>query len=267
MTGFRDHFAPQAAEYAAFRPSYPAPFIAHLASLTAAHDLAWDVGTGSGQAALLLADHFARVRATDASAAQLEHAAAHPRVDYAAAPAERSGLATDSVDLVTVAQALHWFATDAFYAEVSRVLRPGGVIAAWSYGLLTVDADVDAVVRWFYAERIGRYWPPERRHVETGYADLPFPFAALDAGSWWLDASLTRAQLTGYIGTWSALRHAREAERGDPLAEFSARLQEAWPDGATRLVRWPLVVRAGVLGRVDRNTLAHDRAPGDPSGP
>lgn len=248
MTRFRDHFAPQAAQYAVFRPSYPATFIAHLASLTEHHDQAWDVGTGSGQAAVLLAGHFARVRATDASARQLDHAVAHPNIEYAVAPAERSGLASASVDLVTIAQALHWFTPAPFHAEVARVLRPGGVIVAWSYGLPSADAPIDAVIRWFYDVRIGSYWPAERRHVESGYADLPFPYEAIDVGEWSLDASLTRAQFAGYIGTWSALRHAREAEGGDPLEEFTARLREAWPDHASRAVRWPMVVRAGRSG-------------------
>ena len=246
MTGFRDHFAPQAPDYAAFRPTYPPQFIARLAALAPARELAWDAGTGNGQAAVMLAAHFARVHATDASARQLEHTARHPRVAYAVAPAERSGLGDASVDLVAVAQALHWFTLDSFYAEVARVLRPGGVLAAWSYGLPTVDPEVDRVVAWFHGERLGRYWPPERRHVETRYAELPFPYPGVEAGEWAIDAELTRAQLAGYIGTWSALRAAREAETGDPFDDFTGALRAVWPaQGERRAVRWPLVVRAG----------------------
>ncbi|HEX4935086.1 MAG TPA: class I SAM-dependent methyltransferase, partial [Gemmatimonadaceae bacterium] len=175
MTGFRDHFAPQARQYAAYRPRYPEAFIARVASLAPGRALAWDVGTGSGQAAVPLAAHFARVHATDASERQVAHAEPHARVTYAVAPAERSGLDAGSVDLVTVAQALHWFAGAAFTEEVRRVLRPGGALVAWSYDLLSIDAVVDPVVRWFYQERLGRWWPPERRHVETRYAELDFP--------------------------------------------------------------------------------------------
>lgn len=246
MTEFRDHFASQAPAYATFRPTYPQKFIARLAALAPARELAWDVGTGSGQAAVLLAEHFTRVHATDASARQVEHAAPHDGITYVVAPAERSGLGPASVDLVAVAQALHWFNLAPFYAEVERVLRPGGVLAAWSYGLPTVDPAVDRVVAWFYGERLGRYWPPERRHVETRYAELPFPYPGLDVGEWEIDAELTLAQLAGYIGTWSALRAARESEPSDPFADFTAALRGVWPvDGERRAVRWPLAVRAG----------------------
>jgi ubiquinone/menaquinone biosynthesis C-methylase UbiE len=248
MTGFRDHFAPQASAYASFRPTYSHEFVAHIASLTPAHDLAWDVGTGSGQAAILLAEHFSRVRATDASDRQVQFATPHPRVDYAVAPAETSGLEDASTDLVTVAQALHWFAHDAFYAEVDRVLKPGGVIAAWSYGHITVDPGVDRVIWWFYEDRIGQYWPPERRHVETRYTELAFPYPNLSLGEQTIEASLTREQVIGYISTWSALRHARDAEKRDPLEEFSAKLRAVWTDDAPHAVHWPMIVRAGRKG-------------------
>ncbi|MEO7966393.1 MAG: class I SAM-dependent methyltransferase [Gemmatimonadaceae bacterium] len=245
MTDSRDHFSPQASEYAAFRPTYPIPFIAHIASLARQHDLAWDVGTGSGQAAVLLGEHFSHVHATDASDRQVQFAKPHSHVRYATAPAEQSGLGDASVDLVSVAQALHWFANDAFYGQVNRVLKPDGVIAAWSYDLFHVDAVVDAVVDWFYRDRVGRYWPAERRHVETHYTELPFPFAELALEEWNIEASRTREQVMGYVSTWSALRHARDAEQVDPLTEFSVRLREVWTDDAPRLARWPLIVRAG----------------------
>lgn len=241
----RDHFSPQAADYAVFRPRYPAAFVAHLASLAPAHDVAWDVGTGNGQAAVLLTDHFRRVHATDASDRQLQHATRHPRVEYLVAPAESSGLPEASVDLVTIAQALHWFEPRSFHAEVARVLRPSGVIAAWSYGMVAVDAAVDRIVDWFYRERVGRYWPAERQHIETGYADLPFPYDEVSVGDWRIDAMLSRVQLAGYIGTWSALRHARDAELHDPLIEFIARLHEVWPGDERRAASWPMIARVG----------------------
>jgi len=256
--GFSDHFARQAGAYAAFRPQYPPAMIAALAALAPARERCWDVGTGNGQAAVQLADHFAAVVATDASARQLEHAAPHPRVTYQVAPAEHAPLGDASVDLVTVAQALHWFDLPAFYREVQRVGRPGAVIAAWTYDLFTVDAAVDEVVRWFYGVRVGPYWPPERRHVESRYTTLDFPFAALPIESPPIEAWLDRTGVTGFVATWSALARAREAEggeggeggeageRGDPLEEFARRLATAWPDAnERRLVRWPMIVLAG----------------------
>jgi SAM-dependent methyltransferase len=258
MAEFPDHFAPLASAYAAFRPTYPPGFIAHLAELAPARTLAWDVGTGSGQAARLLADHFAQVHATDASARQLQAAAPHPRITFVVAPAERSGLASASVDLVTVAQALHWFPQDAFHAEVARVLRPGGLLAAWSYQRPRIDPAVDAVVDWFHDTRLGDYWPPERAHVEQRYTTLPFPYDACDVGDWAIEARLERSALLGYLGTWSALRHARDAEGGDPLRECADRLREAWPEEGARAVRWPLVVRAGRVPTGSRGS-AHGR--------
>lgn len=246
MSGFQDHFAPQAGKYAAFRPTYPAAMIASVAALARRRERCWDVGTGSGQAAVLLAEHFAHVDATDASASQVAHATAHPRVTYHVAPAEASPLPDASVDLVTIAQALHWFDLGAFYREVQRVAVPGAAIAAWTYGLIEIDADVDAVVHWFYEARLGMYWPFERRHVESGYATLDFPFHRLAVTSPPIEAMLDREGVTGFLSTWSALKRAREQEGGDPLDELRERLAVAWPDGDTsRRVRWPMLVLAG----------------------
>lgn len=245
---FPDHFSGHAAQYAAFRPGYPPSLIAALAALAPSRDCSWDVGTGNGQAAVMLAEHFDRVVATDASERQVAHATPHPRVTYLVAPAEQAPLPDRSASLVTVAQALHWFDRPAFYREVQRVAVPGGVLAAWSYGLLQVDAAVDAQVHWFYTERVGRYWPAERRHVETGYATLDFPFPRLDVVAPPLEVPLGRAAFLGLIGTWSAVAGARAAEGGDPLPELAARLASTWPDGAARRVRWPLSL---LVGRVE----------------
>jgi len=246
--GFHDHFSRQAAQYAVYRPGYPPELIASLARLAPARDCCWDVGTGNGQAAVMLAAHFARVIATDASERQLSHATPHPRVTYLAAPAEQAPLPDHSVSLVTVAQALHWFDHPAFYREVQRVAVPGAVLAAWSYGLLRVDAAVDAEIQWFYEVRIGRFWPPERRHVETGYTTIDFPFPRLEVAAPPLEVMLDRAAVLGLVGTWSAVAGARAAEAGDPLDELAARLAVAWPHGEPRTVRWPLALLVGRVG-------------------
>ena len=180
VPSFKDHFSAHASAYARYRPRYPEALFAYLASLCPAHDLAWDCATGNGQAARSLTEHFARVVATDASADQLAHAAPHEQITYHVAPAAQSPLASHSADLVTVAQALHWLDLDAFYAEVRRVLKPGGVLAVWTYGLLRINPAVDAVIQRLYTDIVGAYWPPERRHVEDGYRALAFPFDAIE---------------------------------------------------------------------------------------
>jgi len=241
-----DHFSVVAPAYAQWRPTYPEALFATLAALAPSRNLAWDVGCGSGQASVALAAHMTQVHATDVSAAQVASATPHPRVHYVAAPSDVSGLAAHSVSLVTVAQALHWFDVGAFHAEVHRVLVPGGVLAEWSYGLLETpdDTRVGAVVTAFDAE-MGVWWPPERAHVDAGYATLPFPYERLTLPSFAMTASWTYAQLMGYLGTWSAVSRCRAATGTDPLAPVGEALRALLPDDRAIDIRWPLTVRAG----------------------
>ena len=246
---FADHFSTLAADYARFRPRYPPELFRFLADAAPHRRLAWDCGTGSGQAAAALAEHFERVRATDASAEQLAHAVPHARVEYAAALESGSGLPDGSAALVTAAQSAHWFDLDAFYAEVRRVLEPGGVVALWCYGAMEMGTELDPVLTWFMNERVGQYWPPERRLVDEAFATLPFPFPSIEAPPFVMRASLSRDQLLGYVGTWSAVARGRQVEERDPLAELAQRLAPVWPDrDVPREVRWPLGIRVGRAG-------------------
>jgi SAM-dependent methyltransferase len=246
---FRDHFSGAAADYAAYRPRYPAALFAWLADLAPRRDVAWDAGTGSGQAATGLAAYFERVIATDASAAQLARAEPHPRVEYRVAIAEQSDLPDGSVALVTAATALHWFDRGRFWREARRVLAEGGAIAVWSYGLMEVTPAVDAVVTRLYRDIVGPFWPFERRMVEQGYRTIEFPFEEVPAPDFAMEARWTLVHLTGYLGTWSAVLRYREARREDPVALVSAELQRAWGDPEEpRPVRWPLALRAGRAG-------------------
>lgn len=245
MNGFSDHFSKSAAAYATFRPDYPPELVAWVASQAPARERAWDCATGNGQAARQLAAHFRAVVATDASAAQLREATPLPNVRYAVARAEESQLESGSCDLVTVAQALHWLDLPRFYAEAKRVLKPRGVLAVWSYSHVHVDAAIDPVVNDFYVEKIGRFWPPERRHVDARYRDLPFPFDEIPAQEWEIREPFTREQFVGYVTTWSAVKQAREKTGGDPLPEFVAALSRVWPEHAPRTVAWPVALRVG----------------------
>ncbi len=238
---FKDHFSTGSSDYARFRPRYPSALFDWLASQSPTTALAWDVATGSGQAAVELASRFERVVATDASAAQLASAERRPNVEYRCEPAERSTLDAQSVDLVTVAQALHWFEHERFFAEASRVLKPGGLLAVWCYEIFETTPAVDALVSRFYHGVVGSYWPPERRWIETGYADLALPFPRVEAPAFALTARWDLDDLVGYLGTWSAV-HRYRADRGeDPLPAVRGALAEVWGDPAEeRAVSWPL---------------------------
>jgi ubiquinone/menaquinone biosynthesis C-methylase UbiE len=245
---FADHFSAVATDYADARPSYPAALFDWLASRCARHELAWDCGAGSGQASLALAAHFARVFATDASAAQIARATPHPRVDYRVAPAECSGLDPHCADLVTVAQALHWFDADRFWPEVRRVARTGALCAAWTYGPLRVDGEEAAAHVQRRRAFIAPWWPDERRHVENGYRELPFPFERLDAPAFAIEARWSVERLLGYLRSWSSVVRFRQARGEDPVQQLEAALRAAW--GASdrgRMIRWPLAVLAGVV--------------------
>jgi SAM-dependent methyltransferase len=244
---YADHFSRLAPAYAACRPGYPDELFDYLAGLVSRRDLAWDCAAGSGQATISLARRFHRVVATDFSAAMLDQAPPHPAVEYRVAPAEASGLEGATADLVTVAQALHWLNAETFYPEVVRVLVPGGVLAVWTYGAQSLDDPaLDRVLRHFYADTVGPYWSPERRHVESGYRTLSFPFPELEPPALAMQELWSLAQLLGYVGTWSATQRFREAVGHDPVDQLGRDLSQLWGDPAVpRRVQWPLRLRVG----------------------
>jgi len=242
---FKDHFSSVASEYARHRPGYPPELFAFLASLPARRERAWDCATGNGQAAVGLAAHFRRVVGSDASLEQLARAQRAPGVAYWRALAERTGLRDGVVDMATSAQGVHWFDFGAFWAEVRRVLVPGGCVAVWTSYTTQVAPAVDAVLERF-RERVRDYWPPERRWVEEQYRPLPFPFAEIAAPEFAVREEWNLDRLLGYLGTWSASRRYRELSGEDPVALARAELAAAWGDPSRRrLVRQPIHLRVG----------------------
>lgn len=247
---FKDHFSDRAALYATCRPLYPESLFAQLARLTREHRAAVDCGTGNGQAAIGLAKHFQRVIATDPSEEQINRATPHERIEYSLARAESIPLPDLSVDLVTAAQALHWFDAPGFFSEARRVLVPGGAIAVWGYGDPIMDTGaLHETLRAFNRGTLERYWFPERQLLLDGYRTVPFPFHEVVLPPQQLEVRWTLAQLAGYLRTWSSTARY-VAERGvDPVPEVEKALSRDWGDPAQRrLIRWPLHVRAG---RVD----------------
>jgi SAM-dependent methyltransferase len=242
---FNDYFSRQAIGYSRFRPRYPAELFELLAARVGDRHRAWDCGTGNGQAAVALAGFFDEVIATDASASQLAAAEAHPRVTYLIAHAERCPLPAGSVDLITVAQALHWFDLERFYGEVRRVAKPGAVLAAWCYGIATISPAVDRVVDYLYSDLVGPYWPAERQVIETRYETLDFPFDEWKAPALEITADLSCDEFLGYLATWSAVQQFIAHQGADPIERVVHDLQAAWVPGQRRVVRWPLSMRWG----------------------
>ncbi len=245
--GFKDHFSRLAKQYARYRPTYPAALFDYLASISPRRQLAWDCACGAGQASAALAEHFDCVVATDASAQQIAAATPHAQVTYRVAKAEDSGLPSGTVDLVTVAQALHWLDLPAFYAEVHRVLRPAGVLAVWTYGVLLVEGEgVNSLIQHFYETTVGPYWPPERQLVEDGYRSLAFPFAELTPPYFAMQSLWTRQQLLGYLQTWSATARYVDEVGVDPVEALGRQLDPLWKDtDPARGISWPMALRFG----------------------
>ena len=242
---FKDHFSGHANNYSRYRPDYPAALFEHLVALCDERQMAWDCATGSGQAARMLAKHFGQVIASDASQPQLQQAVPASNVHYTAALAEASGIATDCIDLLTVAQSLHWFDFERFGAESRRVLKPGGVLAAWCYGLLEIDSKIDPLIEHFYTDTVGRYWPAERAHVDSAYRNITLPLPELADARFHIELRWDLDTLLGYVRTWSACQRCQGATGADPVKLLDEQLQDLWGERHhERDIRWPILLRA-----------------------
>ncbi|MHA6495463.1 class I SAM-dependent methyltransferase [Pseudomonas borbori] len=238
-------FGVRADGYAQFRPHYPEQLFAWLADQSPATGCALDIACGNGQASLPLSKHFTQVLACDSSFEQLRAAEA-PAVMLFAANAEAQPLGDNSLDLIVVAQALHWFATPAFFREVARLLRPDGLFCAWCYGLMQVDPQVDQLITRFYSSTLAGCWPEGRSSIEAGYRDISTPFPRIEVPQMAIEAQWTFAHLLGYLRTWSAVQRWENLHGRDPVADLAPALREAWGDiKKPRFVHWPLHFLAG----------------------
>jgi SAM-dependent methyltransferase len=247
---YEDHFSRHAGAYAQYRPRYPEELFAWLASVSPGHALAWDVGTGSGQVAVALAEHFDHVVATDASNDQLAHATRHERVEYRHEPADRVSLPSGAVDLIAAGAAAHWFDLDGFYREVWRIGKPRTVIALFSYGPRDFADAIDPIVHRFQEEVLAGFWPERIKYVHDRYATLPFPFLEIPAPSFSMTADWNLRDLIAFLDTWSASQRYVQ-ERGTRATDLiEPELARTWGDPERRRTfRCPLFVRAGIIGR------------------
>ena len=245
---FKDNFSTQSALYAEHRPQYPDALFRYLVGKCREQKLAWDAGTGNGQAAQKLAIHIDKVYATDASSAQIVNAVPLENISYAIANEQAPALKRHSVDLITVAQALHWFDLDVFYREAERVLKRYGVLACWSYKLFRINSEVDHEIDRLYSDILGSFWDPERRLVDTGYRTLSFPFRELRVQRFEMKTSWNFENMLGFLGSWSAVAHYKKRKGVDPIEENAERLKMVWgTPQEMKEVSWPLSLRAGHL--------------------
>lgn len=243
---FQDHFSEQAKQYAIHRPRYPKDIYNYLASLVSSKQIAWDAGTGSGQVAVALTDYFQHVIATDASSDQIENAFQHEQIDYRIEPAEQTSITSNSVDLVTVGTAVHWFELDAFYQEVNRVCKRNAVVAVWVYNLPTIESNVDKILDRFTNKILKPYWPERLHYLFEQYRTLPFPFEEILPPKFTMETEWNLDDLVGFLSSWSAIPIYLKAEGIHPLNKIMEDLQRSWVDSSQKKwVKWPLFFRIG----------------------
>lgn len=241
---FKDHFSDHSEKYDQFRPDYPDELFYHLAYVTPQHNRAWDCATGTGQAAVVLAKYFQQVIATDASENQINQAQHRKNIHYHTAPAEHSAIEARSIDLVTIAQALHWFDLDAFAIEVDRILVDQGVLAVWTYNLLTINPQIDEIVNHLYMDLLDSYWPPERKLVASNYQGIQFPFEEMEVPQFEMHSHWNLHQLVGYLNTWSATKRYQTDQDQNPVELIYNDLAASWGNTEQEHpVRWPLTLR------------------------
>lgn len=238
---YQHHFGEQSSDYLQFRPDYPDALYQYLASMVANREVAWDCGTGNGQAAAKLADYFRKVIATDLNEGQLRVAIQKANITYYQASAESSHIPDESVDLITVAQALHWFHFSEFYQEAKRVSRKSGMIAAWCYSLGHINKALDSVIKKLYSDILGdQYWPKERHYIDESYQTIPFPFKKIATPQFEIVKEITFSELLGYLNTWSAIKEYKEKNQANALDLITAELANAWGNYEIHNMHWPL---------------------------
>lgn len=242
----KDYFSAQSKAYAAFRPTYPDELYQFILQHVKAKETAWDCATGNGQVAGDLATHFKCVYATDISAKQLDHAIRKDNIIYSVGRAEKTEFQERQFDLVTVAQALHWFDRDLFFQEVRRVIKPGGILAVWGYSMLTIDPAIDNLILEFYHNTVGPFWDGARRLVEDEYRTIEFPFERIPSPRFDIKVKWDVDQLSGYLSSWSATQNYIKVKGNDPVAVLMQDVRRIWKQ-AERLITFPIFSNIGIV--------------------
>lgn len=243
----KDRFSAQSNLYAKYRPAYPAAFFSYLKTIVPSMENAWDCGTGNGQVAAALADFYTTVYATDISRQQLNNAVQKKNIIYSQQQAEQTNFPDQFFDLIVVAQAIHWFHFDEFYAEVNRTAKNNALLVVLGYGKLEINKELDEMILDFYRNIIGPYWDKERTYIDEQYQTIPFPFEELKVPAFAHSVLWTFDQLIGYFNTWSAVKHYIKEHGINPVDQLSSRLKKSWGKSETVPVNFPLFARIGKI--------------------
>ena len=251
MKNIIDKFSNQSEIYKKYRPGYPKELYDFILATIKLDDRneCWDCGTGNGQVAKVLSKYFKTIHATDISANQINHAEKNPNIAYSITRSEKTPFKENQFDLITVAQAIHWFDIKAFTSEVKRVGKNGSKICVWGYGLINVDEKVNPIIQRFYNDLTGPYWNTERRHIDSNYETINFDFAALEApknlkirSNWKLD------ELIGFLNSWSAVQNYMKENNGEnPVEKIVDELAEVWPGNIIKQVSFPIFMKIGII--------------------
>jgi len=242
----KDLFTAQAKTYAKYRPSYPRDLFEYILQFVTERNCAWDCATGNGQAALVLSRFFKTVEASDLSEAQIKQAVQKENIHYHVCPAEQTGFADNSFDLITVAQAYHWINWDLFHKEATRVGKNEAVVAIWCYNLFTSDfTELNQLLDKFYFEIVGPYWDAERKYVDENYETVAFDFEPLPSKTFETKLSWHKEDFTGYLSSWSAVQHYFKKNNVSPISLIEKEVDQIWKDGQQIEVRFPITLRQG----------------------
>lgn len=245
----KDNFSERSDFYSKYRPTYPDELIEFIISQVQDTTTAWDCATGNGQMAVKLAKHFSKIYATDISNSQLSMATQKNNIEYKAESVEHSSLSDSIFDLITVAQAIHWFNFEKFYAEALRTSKPNGVIAIVGYSLIKINTPCDIIIYDFYKNVLGKYWDPERRYVDEEYKTIPFPFREIQVPNFNISLELSLDELTGYFNSWSAVQHYIKQNNQNPVNEIRKSLNKFWKKNERKKVVLPIISR---IGRIEK---------------
>lgn len=248
--GFIDNFSSQSKQYSFSRPTYPESLFEFLYTVTPQKNLAWDCATGNGQAAIGLSKYFNKVIATDASKNQILYAFQRQNIEYKVFQAENAELDNDSVDIVTVAQALHWFDFDKFYSNVKRVGKKDGIIAVWSYDMHKINPEIDKITDKLDVdgEILGSYWDKEAKYVKEEYKTIAFPFEEISVPVFKTTLDWNLLQLWDYMKTWSSVKKYYSENKQDPLDLVKAEIKILWGNELDKKqVTWNINIRVGII--------------------